>query len=191
MDENQSPTTLPRSSARGLAALERLVALADTMIGSVRVVMLASIGAGLWLWVAIFFPFRLSVITGSLALVVFLIAAAPGTIMVLFYLGLQSVRRAPDRITELHRQGMNGIREVKASMRRDDPKAGGMRHRWRLIRALWEVRGLADEARDLTLQYIAIVRLANPITAIAVAAAIVGTIGLTLIAAAVTIVRLV
>jgi hypothetical protein len=191
MEENLPPTTLPRSSARGLAALERLVVLADAIIGSVRVAMFASVAAGLWLWIAIFFPFRLSVITGSLALIILLIAAAPGTIMVLFYLGLQSVRKAPDRISELHRQGMDGLRGVKASMRRDAPHAGGMRHRWQLIRALWEVRGLADEARDMALQYIAIVRLANPIAAMAVAGAIVGTMGLALIAAVVTVVRLV
>lgn len=190
---DQAPTSSqvqPPASERGIAALRRLVALADGMIGTVRIMTVACLAAGVWCWVAIFAPFRFSVFTAPIGIITLLITLAPGVVLVLFHWGLQEVRKTPARIDELRRQGMDGARELWASVR-NDPEAQQKRGIWRLLRGLWEVRSLADEARGLAFQYLAIVRLANPVTALAVAIAIGASAGLAAIAAIVTAVRLV
>ncbi|GIV58245.1 MAG: hypothetical protein KatS3mg042_1158 [Rhodothermaceae bacterium] len=140
----------------------------------------ATLAAGAWLWGLAAYPFTFDA-PGSeaLAAVGLVLLLAPGLLLLLFYVGLRQVAALPGRLARTLDTGRTRTAALYATA--SAPRA----HRWwlaRLLRGVLDLRALVAESRDVLLQYAALIRLLNPWTLLAVAAAVV--LGAGLIAAA-------
>jgi multisubunit Na+/H+ antiporter MnhC subunit len=179
----------PRESSEAKRVYARLATLARAIVGKVGFLAIASLAAGVWLWLSLLGTMELAGWGWVLAGMVAALAFGPAAILSLFYLGLRQLISLPSRASEFAAVGRHGVSAVADSV---TAKGLGTRDRaWRLLRSTFGLLKAALDSKGLLMDSVAIVRLANPVTLVMVLSAIVASFAIMALALATTLLRLV
>lgn len=153
----------------------RLVDLVDATIASVRNLAVVSLLAAGWLWWLVFGALTLRggwrIGLGAVGLLAVL---APSVILWLAFWGLREIRSLPNRTRESIIEGrVTADAAWRTARAQADTRTRGA---WNVVRALREIWTLVTDSREMLLGYVALARLANPISLVVLLGAVVGGI---------------
>lgn len=190
MMKNNAPPP-PPDVAPSERLTQRLQALAEASISGIRNLALVSFLSATWIWGWALGPLTFGSRWGAgLGILVLLLLLAPSAVLGLGYWGLREIRSLPARVRRAFEEGSARAGTAWRETRTETPRRG--RGLWRIVKGLREIWSLVSDSRETLLAYVALARLANPITLIAMLAAIFGTVALAVtavITAAIVLVR--
>ncbi len=166
LSEGQSERSEPVQRTGGLAAVVEPVArYASSMVSFFATFALMAGIAAVVVWLLIFAPFTaLSVWKILFAAVTAGVLLIPAAILGVFWIGLRQLVALPARLAETAGQvGDQGRRALASISPTPSAQKGRFQRVLPLIRTLVDVRSLLMESRELMLQAIVLVRVANPI----------------------------
>jgi hypothetical protein len=136
-------------------------ALARRLRGGVAVTAALSAGAGLFLWVLLWWPpsTRLGALFGAATTLVLLLG--PAAVLGLFYQGLTDLLALPDRLSERTTRTVEQSTEAARSVAGSNA-TGFFGRLWGLVKQTWALRSVLLENRALLLRYGALLRFATP-----------------------------
>jgi hypothetical protein len=136
---------------------DRMLPVVDAIADTVRLAALLGLVMVIWIFVWMTHLNDLSLATG---LVVAAVAFLPVLVLLWYWWGLEGVKKLPDDVAQI--AGSAGA-EVRSHIQ--GIRAGEERRLLNYVSLgkLWELRSLADEARDLLGSYARVGSLANPV----------------------------
>lgn len=154
----EGPRDIPQEDAPEPSLVASIAETARSLIDKVRLVAIVAAGAGAWLWVVFYYPFGVfeEVGRGLAAVLVGGLLLLPSGVLFVFYGGLRELSRLPQRVSGIASSGREDVRgaaeHVKAVRRaRSKP--------WRLVQAIWAMRGLVVRRKAALVKYVAAARL--------------------------------
>ena len=157
-----SETHHPRTIEQVLNVLQPITEKVHSLLGRVRWIAWLYLAAAVSLWLVLVLPGGVdaSWVLGFslLGLIVLMI---PAGLIFLFYFGLVSVANLPTRLLEKAGVGEMHARSMVDTARSADAGSSSQRA-GKLLRTLFDVRGLVNDSKGMLLEYTALLRLVNP-----------------------------
>ncbi len=164
--------TGPDTSAEGsriLAVVRPAAEMARRFTGFFGALAGASMSAAAIVWLALFIPFGpVAVWKIVLAVVSLVLLLAPGGLLLLFWFGLKQLMRLPDQLRSSAGQLAASGKNVLASGTPGTANDKRMGRLILLLRSLVDVRSVLLDSREMLVQAVVLVRMANPISIIVV-----------------------
>lgn len=140
-----------------------IVLRVQSIVGRVKGMVWVYAGSGAVLWGILFLPFSgNSAWVYGFAALVLIGLLLPSVILLLFYLGLQTVIGLPGRLLEKAGIGETHARAMLETARLSN-KEEPSRKVGKLLGTLYEMRSLVLDSKGMLFEYAALVRLANPL----------------------------
>ena len=140
-----------------LRLFDRLLPIVDAIADSVRLAALVGITMVVWLFV---WMTRLSEFSLTTGLLVAGVASLPVLVLLWYWWGLEELKKLPENVAQMAGNASSEVRNHIQGIR------AGETHKLVShvsLGKLWELRSLADEARDLLGSYAHAGSLANPL----------------------------
>ena len=152
----------PRTTRQILNILQPITEKVHSILGRVRGIVVVYLAGAVALWLVLVLPGGVDVswVLGF-SLLGLLILMIPAALVFLFYLGLVSVVNLPMRLLEKAGVGETHARSMVDTARSADAGTSSERA-GKLLRTLYDVRGLVKDSKGLLLEYTALLRLVNP-----------------------------
>ncbi|MEZ4702987.1 MAG: hypothetical protein R2834_21825 [Rhodothermales bacterium] len=166
---------------------ERLVAAvsvrAHAVVGKVRSAAAVFVLAAMGLWGSLFYPFQFESAAAWMAIGALLLALlAPAGIVYLFYRGLLSIARLPERLAATAGAGKaHAAMAWRAAVQ--DAESSADQRAFRLVGAIRDIRSLVGSSREMLVEYTVLFRMVNPLVLAVVGVAALAGIGLVIAAA--------
>jgi ABC-type multidrug transport system fused ATPase/permease subunit len=140
-----------------LGLFDRMLPIVDGIADSFRFATLLGLALVIWVcvWMLYFGGFELTT-----ALLVAVIIILPILVLLRFWLGLEDLKKLPQTVESLVSDARGEVRERVAGIRASEQKLGLISSAGKL----WQLRSLADEARQLLGSYVNIGSLVNPVS---------------------------
>ena len=166
-------TTDQNKVERIIERIDPIVLRVQSIVGRVKGMVWVYAGGAVVLWGLLFLPFSGTGWVYGFAALILIGLLLPALILMLFYLGLQTVIGLPSRLLEKAGVGETHARAMLDTARLSN-KEEPSRKVGKLLGTLYEMRTLVLDSKGMLFEYAALVRLANPL--------VLGVVGIAVVA---------